>query len=97
MMIYQVHEHSGVYEDYIDIIRGTFVHRDNAENFTKECIKEEVAIREQYKKCWDCEYNKDCFEPGEEEPCKNEIIWHDDCTYSIREEEILDWEDEYDK
>ena len=30
MVIYQIHEHSGAYEDYRDIIVGSYLHKDKA-------------------------------------------------------------------
>lgn len=93
MKIYQVHEYSGIYEDFVDKIEATFIHEENAINFINKCMENEAKTRERYKWCMDCKYDKDCFKYDDNALCGNEIVFHEDREYGIKVLDILDWGD----
>lgn len=61
MKIYQLHKHSGQYEDYHDYIIGSYVREERAR---AEKIKAEVnekKLREHSKRCEDCPFLEEDF------------------------------------
>ena len=54
MIIYQIHEHSGMYEDFRDTIVGTYLKKDKAEQAMKALIKQDKAQIKLLEKCRKC-------------------------------------------
>lgn len=58
MIIYQIHEHTGEYEDHSDTIIYSYLDKEKAENRLKEL--EEVHHKRliQANLCWDCDEDR---------------------------------------
>ena len=54
MIIYQIHEYSGEYEDYRDYIVGTYLHKEKAVAKMEELQMIESEKRDKNKKCSSC-------------------------------------------
>ena len=56
MKIYQLHEHSGCYEDYRDIIIGSYLKKKRAQEEKAKAEAREKELREHSDKCRDCPF-----------------------------------------
>ena len=54
MIIYQLHEYSGQWEDFTDSIIGSYLHKEKAKRALIKACEEEKELREQSKKCNNC-------------------------------------------
>ena len=52
--IFQIHEISGEYEDYRDVIVGSYLHKERAEEVLKNLRDEEDKRRARAQKCREC-------------------------------------------
>lgn len=56
MVVYQVHKCGGEWEEYIDIVVGTYLHKKDAEARLKECKVTAAKEQEKAAKCKACPY-----------------------------------------
>ena len=56
MKIYQIHEHTGDYEDYRDYIVGSYLKKERAEEEKTKLELKEKELSNQSKKCRDCPF-----------------------------------------
>lgn len=59
MVVYQIHERGGSYEDAYDIIRGTYLSKEKAEKEWQALVKAEAdrnKLAEKCNKCPICDY-----------------------------------------
>ena len=56
MIIYQLHETSGEYEDYMDRIVGSYMRRERAEEEKAKCEEERVYKNSRIRHCIRCPY-----------------------------------------
>lgn len=54
MLIYQIHEYGGQWEDSFDRIVGTYLHKDRAELEMQKLVDAEKICQELYEKCQNC-------------------------------------------
>lgn len=97
MKIYQIHEHSGEWEDYRDYIRGSYLSKERAEAEKERMEAEENQIRELSEKCHNCPLNtytkKDVHI---EEYCdKYKPYKHDDDDEEFCENDVWNYERSY--
>lgn len=59
MKIYQLHKHGGEWEDYRNIVIGSYLKKERAEEEKLKAEKEEKIKRQQAEKCAECPYNSD--------------------------------------
>lgn len=78
MVIYQIHEYGGAYEDSFDILRGTYFNKKNAQKKLHELTNEFGALMKQVEKCRKCSElslrereKRSCF-LGDDGYCENE-------------------------
>lgn len=64
MKIYQLHEHSGEWEDYRDRIIGSYLRKERAEEEKTKAEAREKEAMEQSKKCNRCPFLEDAFSPN---------------------------------
>jgi hypothetical protein len=57
MKIYQLHKHGGEWEDYRDVIIGSYLRKERAEEEKLKAEKEEEINRARAKQCYECPYN----------------------------------------
>lgn len=55
--VYQLHEYSGSYEDYRDLIRGTYLSKERAEEALMAREVAEQTLRELNDRCFDCPFS----------------------------------------
>lgn len=55
--VYQLHEYSGSYEDYRDLIRGTYLSKERAEVVLTAREMTEQTLRELSERCFDCPFS----------------------------------------
>lgn len=101
MKTYQVIEFSGQYEDYYEIVIGTFLDKEKATEFMNKEIEEQKCIGSKYERCCECErdetrLNKQCFKhfyegniKFEDYCCDNEAYIDDKINYKIEEFEVI--------
>ena len=56
MIIYQLHEYSGEYEDYFDRIIGSYLRKERAEEEKAAAEKQEELNKEHANQCANCPY-----------------------------------------
>lgn len=61
MKIYQLHEHSGEYEDYRDRIIGSYLKRERAEEEKAKAEAKEEELSERGRKCNRCPFLENPF------------------------------------
>jgi len=58
MTIYQIHEHTGEYQDCFDKIIYSYLNREKAENRLKELEEAHKKRLKQADLCWDCDEDR---------------------------------------
>lgn len=66
MKIYQLHKHSGAWEDYHDYIIGSFLLKQRAEEEKLKAEVKENELREQSNNCEDCPFLYDAYITNDE-------------------------------
>lgn len=66
MLIYQLHEYGGQWEDSFDYIIGSYLKKERAEEEKAKAEAKEKELIEQHKKCNDCPYLYDAFISNDE-------------------------------
>lgn len=66
MKVYQLHEHSGAWEDFSDIIIGSYLRKERAEEEKARLELKEKELRKQSKKCANCPFIEEEFESIED-------------------------------
>ena len=56
MIVYQLHEYSGEYEDYSDCIIGSYLRKERAEEEKAKAEAKEKDLREHSKRCVNCPF-----------------------------------------
>lgn len=104
MIIYQLHEYSGAYEDFYDRIIGSYLRKERAEEEKVKAEAQEKELVDQSKKCNECPYLYDAFISNDEllsycpkaklkeydgdVDCDNYYSHWDDATFEIIEVEV---------
>lgn len=76
MKIYQLHEYFGVWEDFTDMIRGSYLKKERAEEELSKAKTEEEELIMKNDKCQQCPFVG-------EEPCELDTLlstYHDYCS-----------------
>jgi hypothetical protein len=66
MTIYQLHECGGQWEDHFDYIRGSYLHKDRAEEEKLIAEKTEQELQECSKRCVNCPFLDEDFADKDE-------------------------------
>lgn len=61
MIIYQLHEHSGEWEDWHDYIIGSYLRKERAEEEKTKAELKEKELMKHSKKCWSCPFLEEDF------------------------------------
>lgn len=104
MLIYQLHEYGGQWEDSFDYIIGSYLKKERAEEEKAKAEAKEEELVEQHKKCDDCPFLYDEFITNEDllsycskakltkhkygTSCKNYYTHWDESSFNIVEVEV---------